>query len=117
MAAVDVDSEHPKILAAICLSSAARRAISAKIIGLDGAHISGGKMRTCRSGNDFHAKLMSQPARITEERLLSGQGMEVGAAHAATMNANESIALLRGRLRDVDPRQLAGFFKRRAVMA
>ena len=111
VAAVNMNPEHFKALAAIRFARSAGGTSAAKVIGLDGAKIARPDATPSRSGNHLHAELMAHDARVSEERLFARIGMHVRAAHAASTHANEGFVCRGNRLGNIQPREQARFFK------
>ena len=111
MAAVHVDSQNSQVAAAIRLSRAAGRALPTKVIGLHRAQVSRRERAVRRGGHDLDAEFVTQPARITEERLFARERVDVRAAHPATADAHQRLALRRVRHGNFGPRQRAGLFQ------
>ncbi len=57
------------------------------------------------------AKLVTEDARVVEERLPPGEGMKVGAAHANAMHAHERLARRLNRRRAFGRDEAAWRFK------
>ena len=115
MAAVQVDAEHAQVAAAIRLARAARGALSAEVVGFDRAQISRRESAFRRSGNHFHAKFVTQTARIAKKGLFSGERMNVRAAHAATAHPDQRFVPGWLRLGNVVPRQHLRFLQHQSL--
>src|SRR5262249_6200151 len=80
-AAVGVDAEALELHAAVGLAAAARDALAAGEVRLDGAEVTGVQPGHLRTDFDhFDSELVAEPARIGEERLLAAEGVQISPA-------------------------------------
>ena len=107
-AAVAHHAERLMVLAAVGETAAAAIAGLAVDVRLDRATIARLDVRHARADReDFDAELMARDARVGVERHLAEVAAVVGAADADAVDADDRFAGGgRGRLRDVDPREL-----------
>jgi hypothetical protein len=82
-------------------------------VGFDRAAIAGFEAVRFGAGiDDLDAELVTQNARVVEERLFAGEGVEVGAADADAVNAHEGFAGSGRRFGSVvGGGEVAGFFE------
>ena len=109
-AAVDVDAEDPQRLAAVrpaAQAGARLRIVQERAHRAEIADPHAGVAGRNRLHRD--RQLVAEHARIGEERLAPGVGVQVGAADADAVDADEGLALGRARRRHVAQREAAGF--------
>ena len=91
--AVGMHAEHFDVGAAVRFSTAAGDALLTIDIRLHRTPIAGLYVSyPVAYRNDFNTKLVTQDTRIGKERLFAGEGVEIGAAYANSVNADERLA-------------------------
>src|SRR5262245_7135068 len=89
-AAIGVNPQTLKMNATVVSPQPAGVAGPTGQVRLDSTAVSGtDAVVVCRNGHHFDSKLVTQDARIAEERLAAGEGVQVRAADAYAMDADE----------------------------
>ena len=96
-ATVLVDAENRQAAAAVRPPMAAGDARPAIQVRLDRASIAAAELAARLRVDHLDAEFVPEHARIAEERLAAAERMQVGAAHADAMDADERLTLRRGR--------------------
>ena len=95
-AAVEVDAQYLQPLAAVCFAELAGTTVAATEVGFHGAasaHVDAALVWWRLK--DFDSQLMAEDAWIGEKRLSARERVQVGAADANAMDANEGLTFAR----------------------
>ena len=94
--AISVDSQHLQAHAAVGFATAAGNAVTTIEVRFDRAavarvHI----LRQAAHRDDLYAKFVTENSRVTKKRLVSVEGVDIGAADADAAHPNQRLVRLK----------------------